>query len=284
MSEKEWLEKEATVSDSNGSRTDDEIATPDQHAHATEKETAASGKPSAKPARRESAMSVEQVSSSGDSILTESDHEEYERDYNEKRLRPHISHTSSTGAVGGIVPTLARTSTQKTNGTTGTARDYAFEVDFDEIDKADPRQWSLWYKGLILFIMSLGTTCVVLYSTSYTSAIPGMQEEFGISDTLGVVGVTTYMIGIACGAIILAPLSEMYGRRPIYIVALGVFLLFVIPCAVAKDITTILVSRFFGAFCAAALISNSPGTVSDIVDDEHRALFFSIWSIGPMNG
>lgn len=32
------------------------------------------------------------------------------------------------------------------------------------------------------------------------------------------------------------------------------------------------------------MISNAPGTVSDIVTEEYRALAFSIWSIGPMNG
>jgi MFS family permease len=32
------------------------------------------------------------------------------------------------------------------------------------------------------------------------------------------------------------------------------------------------------------MISNSPGTVSDITTEQYRALAFSIWSIGPMNG
>lgn len=76
----------------------------------------------------------------------------------------------------------------------------------------------------------------------------------------------------------------MYGRRPIYIVALAMFVIFVLPCALARNIEAILVTRFFGAFCAAAMISNAPGSVNDIVDEEHRALAFSIWSIGPMNG
>lgn len=65
---------------------------------------------------------------------------------------------------------------------------------------------------------------------------------------------------------------------------MGLFILFVLPCALAENIETILVVRFFGAFCAAAMISNAPGSVNDIVDEEHRALAFSIWSIGPMNG
>ena len=32
------------------------------------------------------------------------------------------------------------------------------------------------------------------------------------------------------------------------------------------------------------MISNAPGTVTDITNETYRALAFSIWSIGPMNG
>lgn len=42
--------------------------------------------------------------------------------------------------------------------------------------------------------------------------------------------------------------------------------------------------KSLSALCGAAMIANAPGSVSDIVDEEHRALAFSIWSIGPMNG
>lgn len=234
-------------------------------------------------------MSVEEChspcSNSGDSISECSDDARYNRDLPEKTLRPHISRTSSTGAVDGIVPTsLYRTYSHKSTATTITLNDPAFEVDFVQDDPRDPQNFSTWYKAAILFAMSYGTTCVVLYSTSYTSAIPGLVDAFGISENTGILGVTTYLIGMATGAVVLAPLSEMYGRRPIYFIALFLFVLTVLPCALAKNIETILVSRFFGAFCAAAMISNAPGSVNDIVDEEHRALAFSIWSIGPMNG
>lgn len=32
------------------------------------------------------------------------------------------------------------------------------------------------------------------------------------------------------------------------------------------------------------MIANAPGSVGDIIGDEYRALAFSIWSIGPLNG
>ncbi|KAK3657841.1 hypothetical protein LTR56_002220 [Elasticomyces elasticus] len=284
MAEKHAIEKETTV-------------VPRDLAPGAERKEAVSEAEVATKDRRKSHMSIEEQepgspTSSASSILTESDHERYSVDSQRRprSLAPHLSRTTSTasaGAIGGIVSSsLNRTYTGRSTGTTGTGGyDAAYEVDFDpDGDPEDPQQWSLWFKALILFTMSYGTTCVVLYSTSYTSAIPGMEAEFGISDTVGVLGVTTYLFGMATGSVILAPLSEMFGRRPIYVIALAMFVVFVIPCAVAKNMETILVTRFFGAFCAAAMISNSPGTVNDIVDEEHRALAFSIWSIGPMNG
>jgi hypothetical protein len=228
--------------------------------------------------------SISSISSQNDNYSH--DHERHNRDFPEKTLTPHLSRASSTSAVGGVNPTyLTRTRTNKSTATTATT-DPAFEVDFgeDESEKGNPMAWTLWYKGFIIAVMSYATTAVVLYSTSYTSAIPGLVDEWGISRNTGILGVTTYLLGMACGSVVLAPLSEMYGRRPVYIIALGLFVVFVLPCALAKNIATILVFRFIGAFCAAAMISNAPGTVNDISDEEHRALAFSIWSIGPMNG
>ena len=84
-----------------------------------------------------------------------------------------------------------------TTRTSGTVTDPAFEVDFvdDETEKGNPQTWPLWYKCLIIGVLSYSTTAVVLFSTSYTSAIPGIQKSFGISDGEGILGVTTYLLG-----------------------------------------------------------------------------------------
>ena len=171
-----------------------------------------------------------------------------------------------------------------TAGTTMTL-DPAYEVDFEVDDPRDPRNWPLWYTGLVMFAISYGTLIVVLYSTSYTAAIAAMSEEFGITDpSITTLGVTTYLIGLAVGSLILAPISETYGRKPVYAISMFFFVILVIPCGLAKNITTIIVVRFFGACAGAAMIANAPGTVGDVISDKYRATAFSIWSIGPMNG
>jgi MFS family permease len=96
--------------------------------------------------------------------------------------------------------------------------------------------------------------------------------------------VTTYLLGLAVGSLILAPISETYGRKPVYAVAMIIFSLLVIPCARATSMAEIIAVRFFGALAGSSMIANAPGTVGDIVSDEYRALAFSIWSIGPLNG
>ncbi|KAL3431716.1 putative MFS multidrug transporter [Aspergillus tetrazonus] len=160
----------------------------------------------------------------------------------------------------------------------------SYEVSWEHNDPENPRLWPLWYRGLIVVTMSLGATVVSLSSTLYTSGIPGLESEFHISKTVALLGVTTYMLGMAFGTIISAPLSEMVGRRPVYIVCLAIFVLLILASALARNIEAILIGRFFGGLFGSAIMGNSPASVSDIISDQHRAMAFGIWSIGPTNG
>ena len=112
-----------------------------------------------------------------------------------------------------------------------------------------------------------------------------MMADLGETDsTLGTLGVTTYLFGLAVGSVLFAPLSELYGRRPVYVGSMGIFTVLVIPTALGKTMWSIILVRFFGAVAGSAMIANAPGTVMDITPAHQRALAFAIWSIGPMNG
>ena len=122
-------------------------------------------------------------------------------------------------------------------------------------------------------------------STAYAPGIPGMMESFGIENrTIPILGVTTYLFGLALGPLVLAPLSEVYGRRPVYIVSLLLFSIFLIPSAMAQNFETILVTRFLAAFVGSVVMSGAPGTLNDICDDETRTRYLSIWILGAVNG
>jgi hypothetical protein len=143
-------------------------------------------------------------------------------------------------------PALTHTKTGASFATTG-SRIPSFEVDFGAEDFDDPKNWPTWYKGLTIGAISYSTWTVVLYSTSYTTSMPGMMKDFHVtSEPVATLGVTVYLLGLAVGSLILAPLSEVYGRRPVYIGSLGFFSLMVLPCALAHSLPTVLVFRFLG--------------------------------------
>ncbi|TQB76838.1 hypothetical protein MPDQ_006615 [Monascus purpureus] len=168
--------------------------------------------------------------------------------------------------------------------TSGTG-DPEFEVDWEsDEDPANPRNWSLAYKSLMVFFISWNTLIVVLYSTSYTPAVSELTTYFGTSETIMTLGLTFYLLGLAFGSLVMAPLSEMYGRKPVCVPSLFLFAVLIIPCARATSVAEIMVVRFLSAFFGSVMVSAAPGLVADVVNDEHRSLAISIWSIGPMNG
>jgi multidrug resistance protein len=118
-----------------------------------------------------------------------------------------------------------------------------------------------------------------------------MNAEFGSSTLVATVGLSTFVAGIALGPM-WSPLSEFYGRRPIYLWSFVMFIVFLIPSAVARNIETMLVVRFFQGLAGSAFMSVSGGTVGDLFSPNElqgpMALFtvcpFAGPSIGPVLG
>ncbi|POS80785.1 major facilitator superfamily transporter [Diaporthe helianthi] len=184
---------------------------------------------------------------------------------------------------------VSRVRTGATNKTAASAwsRPPDFEVTFssDAPDPSNPRDWSAWYRGWVIFAVSYSTWAVVLYSTSYTATMPGLMAEFGGTDpTIATLGVTTYLLGLAFGSLVVAPMSELFGRRPVYLVCLSISALLVLPCALARSLGEIIAVRFFGAFFGAVMVCNGGGTIADISTEDNRARYMSWWSIAPLNG
>ena len=80
---------------------------------------------------------------------------------------------------------------------------------------------------------------------------PGMKQIATDLNTESnvVVGVTTgFVVTIGFGALILAPLSETFGRRILYLVCFSLFALLQIPTALSPNIETLIVIRTISGF------------------------------------
>ncbi|KAK1533110.1 uncharacterized protein CCOS01_05093 [Colletotrichum costaricense] len=81
---------------------------------------------------------------------------------------------------------------------------------------------------------------------------------------------------MAAGSLVVVPMSESLGRRPLYIASMAAFLALVLSSALAESIATVIATRLFGGFFGSTMMSNSPATVNDIVSDKHRALALGV--------
>ncbi|GAO49517.1 hypothetical protein G7K_3666-t1 [Saitoella complicata NRRL Y-17804] len=125
----------------------------------------------------------------------------------------------------------------------------------------------------------------------YGNAIPGLQEEFGLSAQAARVGQAVFLICYAFGCELWAPWSEELGRKPILQWSLAFVNLWQIPCAVAPNYGTIIIARILGGFSSAGG-SVTLGMVADLwgPDEQHSGLNFVVLSsvggsvVGPIVG
>lgn len=159
-----------------------------------------------------------------------------------------------------------------------------FLVCFDEGDSANPKNWSFakkWYLTLAGGLLVLNAT----FSSSAPSAlVPTFMGEFGISQEVGTLTVSLFVCGYCVGPLVWGPLSEQYGRRPIFIISFFIYMCFQIGCALSQNITSILIFRFLGGTFAAAPLANSGALISDIWDARGRGTALAVFTVAPFAG
>ncbi|KAI1278681.1 major facilitator superfamily domain-containing protein [Xylaria sp. FL0933] len=160
-----------------------------------------------------------------------------------------------------------------------------FEVSFDgDGDPMCPRSMSLAHKWFLVCLVGLGSLCVTCTSSIYTATYDQMNPEFHQSEIVATLGLSTFVLGIALGPLFLGPLSEFYGRRPIYLASWAMFVIWLIPSAVAHNTATMVTVRFIDGFAGSAFLSVAGGTVSDVFTRDHIQSPMTIISISPFIG
>lgn len=100
-----------------------------------------------------------------------------------------------------------------------------------------------------------------------------------------VVGATTgFVVCLGLGPLILAPLSETFGRRVLYLVSFSIFVLSQIPTALSPNIGFLIGWRTVSGFFGSVGIANGGGTISDMFHPSERAGVFGWYLLGPLLG
>ena len=77
----------------------------------------------------------------------------------------------------------------------------------------------------------------------FLPSLPQMAAEFEVDYGLMGLSLAAYAIVSACLQLILGPLSDRFGRRPLILTALATFIAATFGCALAPDVWTFLTYR-----------------------------------------
>jgi predicted MFS family arabinose efflux permease len=122
-------------------------------------------------------------------------------------------------------------------------------------------------KWLIVGLLSAATLLTPFASSILAPGIESLDREFGNTNSIvGAMTVSIYLLGYTVGPLFLAPLSEIYGRKPILGLSNVFFSLWQIGCALAPSIGALIAFRFFaGIGGIGPLVSISlPVLVDDV--------------------
>lgn len=129
-----------------------------------------------------------------------------------------------------------------------------------------------------------GTWIVSFTSAVFAPGIASASKEFNVSTEIGILGTTLYVFGFATGPVIWAPLSELRGRKWPLTIAILLGGIFTIASAVAKDIQTLIICRFFAGACGASQFTVVPGVLADIFDNTYRGVAISVYALTVFGG
>lgn len=157
-------------------------------------------------------------------------------------------------------------------------------VTFTVGDPENPFNWSRVYRWYLTMVASALVVCIAYGSSIVTGGLGLIQEQYDVSLEVAILTCSIMVCGFAVGPLIWSPLSEIIGRRPVYIISLALYVIFNIPCALSPNIGGVLVCRFLCGVFSSSGLSLAGGTIADIWSIEERGMAIAYFAAAPYCG
>ncbi|CAK7223494.1 MFS siderochrome iron transporter 1 [Sporothrix bragantina] len=159
-----------------------------------------------------------------------------------------------------------------------------YVVSFLPTDPRDPQQFKTWQKWLYTLIMAFATLGIAFVSTAYTGGLSEIVATFHVSTEVSILGISLFVLGFAIGPLLWAPSSEFFGRQILFVTTYTVLTLFNVGAAVAQNIQTLIIVRFFAGAFGSSPLTNAGGVIADMFSASERGLATAVFAAAPFLG
>jgi MFS transporter, DHA1 family, multidrug resistance protein len=102
-----------------------------------------------------------------------------------------------------------------------------------------------------------------LATDAYLPGLPAMQRSLGTSAAVAQLTLTAFLVGLALGQLVIGPVSDGTGRRPVLLIGSIAFALLSIACAFAPTGPVLVVARLLEGFAGGGGVAAGRAVVSD---------------------
>ncbi|KAL4971450.1 major facilitator superfamily domain-containing protein [Aspergillus desertorum] len=133
-------------------------------------------------------------------------------------------------------------------------------------------------------LVSFATFVVALATSAYTTPSIQIRNTFKTSQLVFELGLSAFILGFAVGPVIWGPLSELHGRRIVFLPAYLAFTLFTGGCAASPTVEGLIIMRFLAGAFGSSPLTIAGGILADIWPDDQRGLAMIFFSLAPLFG
>ena len=142
-------------------------------------------------------------------------------------------------------------------------------------------------RKLVFAIVSIGLFMASIDQTIVATALPAIERELHATINWSGWTISIYALGQVIAMPMAGKISDMYGRKKVFMISAAVFTLSSLCCGFAGSMALLLPARFIQALGGGAFMPSATGIVSDHFGaerDRATGMFTSILPIGGMIG
>ncbi|MDE6484957.1 MAG: multidrug effflux MFS transporter [Duncaniella sp.] len=137
------------------------------------------------------------------------------------------------------------------------------------------------YALFVVFIAIIGAFSS-LVNDMYLPTIPSMMKEFHTTPSMTQMGISMAMIGMGLGSVLWGSASDRYGRKPVLIISLIIFVVATAVSLFSESITFFIICRLFQGLGAGGAMVLSTSIPADVYMGRQLAKLMAV--VGAING
>lgn len=133
-------------------------------------------------------------------------------------------------------------------------------------------------KNQVRFALLLAVFCALGPFTvdMYLSSFPEIMKFFGTNASMVQASLTSALLGLSLGQIVIGPLSDVNGRRKPLLISMILFFISSVGCAISPNVEVFIVLRFIQGFTASAGLVIARAIVRDLYNGVELTKFFAL--------